>query len=141
MSIKSESVKDYDREVLKVGLSSLFWAIVKDRKKRAQYTLADLARDTGRDKPTVSRWFSAPPNWRLDTVADIASALDVDLELRAVERGSGRVFTASGPVTQCAYIDGSPVTSTSVGGISGASSVVSRPSTARNDPHFAVQVR
>lgn len=112
MKIKPESLRDYDRAVLKSGVSSLFWAVLRDRKKNRGFTLADLARATARDKAAVSRWFATPQNWRLDTVADIADALDVDVEVRAVERGTGRVFTASGPLTQSAYGDGFNVSAT-----------------------------
>ena len=90
-------LRDYDRGLLKSGLTSLFWAVIMDRKRRGKYTMLDVARATGKHKSAVSRWFSSPPNWRLETVADIASALDLDLEIRARDRATGQIFTASGP--------------------------------------------
>ncbi|MDP3635556.1 helix-turn-helix transcriptional regulator [Phenylobacterium sp.] len=93
-----KTLRDYDRGLLKSGLTSLFWAVVQDRKRRGKYTMLDVARAVGKDKSAVSRWFSSAPNWRLETVADIASALDLDLEFQARERTTGRVYTASGVV-------------------------------------------
>jgi DNA-binding phage protein len=92
-------LRDYDRGLLKSGLTSLFWAVVQDRKRHGRYTMTDVARAVGKDKSAVSRWFSSTPNWRLETVADIASALDLDLEFQARDRTTGRIYTASGMVT------------------------------------------
>ncbi len=98
-----KTLRDYDRGLLKSGLTSLFWAVVQDRKRRGKYTMLDVARAVGKDKSAVSRWFSSAPNWRLETVADIASALDLDLEFQARERTTGRIYTASGVAMPSGY--------------------------------------
>jgi transcriptional regulator with XRE-family HTH domain len=90
--------RDYDRARIKSGLFSLFWAVIADRRKHGKYTMKEFADAVGRDKSAVSRWFSDPPNYRLETAADIASALGVDLEFRARDRATGRMFTPSGPL-------------------------------------------
>lgn len=90
--------REYDRTRIKTGLFSLFWAIISDRRKSGRYTMKEFAETVGRDKSAVSRWFSDPPNWRLETAADIASALGVDIEFRARDRATGRIFTPSGPL-------------------------------------------
>lgn len=93
-----DAQSEFDRDRLRSDLFSLFWAVISDRKKRGKYTLKEVAIATKRDKSAVSRWFASPPNWQLNTVADIASALDLDLEFRARERSTGRVYCGSGLV-------------------------------------------
>lgn len=92
-----EALRDYDRALIKSGVVSLFWTAIADKKRRGKYTLQNLADALGKNKSTVSRWFSKPPNWQLETIADIASALDMDIEIRARDRSTGRIFTPSGP--------------------------------------------
>ena len=94
---RTELVNDYDRGMLRAAIASLFWAVIADRRKQG-YKLKDLADALGCDKSQVSRWFSNdPPNWQIDTIADISSALDLDLRIEAIERKTGRRFSASGP--------------------------------------------
>jgi hypothetical protein len=78
------------------ALVSLFWVVITDKKRREKYTLQKLADDVGSHKSEVSRWFSGAPNWQLKTVADIADALGLDLQIRAIDRRTGRVFAPSG---------------------------------------------
>ena len=93
-----DMLRDYDRSLLKSSLLSLFWAVISDRRGRGKYTLQQVADSVGTDKSVVSRWFAKPPNWRLDSVSDVASALGLDLEFRARERATGRIFSPSGHV-------------------------------------------
>lgn len=93
---RAELVNDFDRGMLRAAIASLFWAVISDRRKHG-YKLRDLADALGCDKSQVSRWFSNdPPNWQVDTIADIAAALDVELRIEAIERKTGQRFTASG---------------------------------------------
>ncbi len=92
-----ELVKDYDRGMLRAAIASLFWAVISDRRKQG-YKLKELADTLGCDKSQVSRWFSKdPPNWQVDTIADIAAALGLELHIEAIDRKTGQKFTASGP--------------------------------------------
>jgi ribosome-binding protein aMBF1 (putative translation factor) len=105
MSMKSTKTKknrlrDYDRLMLRSAFVSLFWSVVTERRRRGDFTLQALAKKIGCDKSALSRWFATEPNWTLDTIADLAGALDLELRVEARERGTGMVFGASGTVTK-----------------------------------------
>lgn len=90
--------------MLRSAFVSLFWGVIVERKKRPDgYTLQQLADALGTNKAEVSRWFNGEPNWTINTIAGIANALNLDLEIRAVERGTGRVFTPAGLVQPGAH--------------------------------------
>jgi hypothetical protein len=94
---KEQRLLEYDRAMPRSAFVSLFWAVISDRKRRGKYTLQMLADKLGTNKSSVSRWFSKdPPNWRIDTISDVASALQLDMEIRATDRITGTVFTSSG---------------------------------------------
>jgi hypothetical protein len=80
--------------------SSLFGVVIAYRRKTERFTFQKLADATRRNKSEVSRWFASRPNWRIDTIADIAAALDLELEIRARERTTGRVFAPFGEVRE-----------------------------------------
>lgn len=84
------------REMLRSSFVSLFWAAFQFRKKSDGYKLTDLAKDSDNDKGQLSRWFSGLPNWQINTVSDIAEALDLEIEIRAKDRKSAVIFTPSG---------------------------------------------
>jgi transcriptional regulator with XRE-family HTH domain len=89
--------RSFERGVLRAAFRSLFWAIVSERKKRAEgYTLSELAKDTSTSKHEVSRWFNGDPNWTINTIANIADAMDVDIRIEAVDRKTAEVFTPAG---------------------------------------------
>ena len=89
-TLTKAQLEHYDRLMLRSALVSLFWGVITDRKQDRGYKLQDLAEAIGMDKSGVSRWFSGnDPNWTLNTIADIANALNVDLRVEAVERGTG----------------------------------------------------
>jgi hypothetical protein len=93
-------LQNYRRQMLRSSFVSLFWSVIQHRRNTGKLQLQEVAHRLGRDKSVVSRWFSPdPPNWTLDTVADIAGALDVDLRIEAVERSTGLVFSPSGLTT------------------------------------------
>jgi hypothetical protein len=97
---KEQRLLEYDRAMLRSAFVSLFWAAISDRKRRGKYTLQMLADKLGTNKSSVSRWFSKdPPNWGIDTISDVASALQLDMEIRATDRITGAVFTSSGIAT------------------------------------------
>ena len=46
----------------------------------------------------MSRWFTRDaPNWTLNSVSDLANALDLDIRIEATDRKTGTVFTPAGP--------------------------------------------
>lgn len=121
MTSTEAELRDYDRARIKAGLFSLFWAVISDRRKRGKYTMKEFAAAVGRDKSAVSRWFSDPPNWRLETAADIANALGIDVEFRARERATGRIFTSSGALDASANVRFNPTPSSAT--MSGRSAI------------------
>lgn len=83
--------------MLRSSFVSLFWAAIMEKRKRQKYPLQLLATRLGKDKSAVSRWFSdRHPNWSMDTVADIASALDLEIRISAFDRSTGMEITPSG---------------------------------------------
>jgi hypothetical protein len=101
MSIKTRKsdpafLRSYERGMLRSAFVSLFWAIISARKKRSGYTLLTLSKAMGANKAEVSRWFKGDPNWTVNTIANIADALDVDLHISATERATGLVYTPAG---------------------------------------------
>lgn len=101
--LNRSELKEYDRQMFRSALVTLFWKVVNDRKRRSGYKLQTLADDLSVNKSTVSRWFSSTlPNWEADTVADIAGALDVDIEIRAIDRNDGTVYSSNGSKVKAA---------------------------------------
>lgn len=85
---------DYDRLMLRSSFVSLFWSALQAK----GMTMLALARKLRVDKSAVSRWFSGQPNWELDTVSDIANALDLDLTVMATDRKTRVTYTPAGPI-------------------------------------------
>src|ERR1700757_501534 len=82
----------YDRGMLRSAFVSLFWSIISHRKQQGSFALKTLSDKIGVHKSAPTRWFSGErPNWTVNTIADIANALDVDLEIRARDRVTGAV--------------------------------------------------
>jgi len=89
----SELMRDYNREMFRSSVVTAFYAALQSKKHRAGYKAQQLADTLGIHKSSVSRWFSGDlPNWELNTVSDIATALNIDLHFSACDRDSGEVF-------------------------------------------------
>ena len=43
-------------------------------------TKSELARRLGKDPAQITRWFSGPGNWTLDTVSDLLLSMDCELD-------------------------------------------------------------
>jgi len=89
-------MRAYDSGMLKSAFVSLFWTCITDRRKRGPFTFQQFAKDLNVNKGEVSRWFNGEPNWRLSTIASIANALDLDIQVTAIERSTGKIFTPAG---------------------------------------------
>jgi ribosome-binding protein aMBF1 (putative translation factor) len=89
-------MKEVDRELLRSSLVSIFYDVFSARKKHSGLTYKELAESLKVNKSQVSRWFSSLPNWELNTVSDIANALDVELVIEAIDRQSGTVYSKAG---------------------------------------------
>lgn len=91
--------KEYQREMLRSAIASLFWSVIS-KKKKTGGSMKEIAEKLAINKSVVSRWFSGrSPNWEINTIADISDALDLDLRIVAVDRKTGHVFGCSGEVT------------------------------------------
>lgn len=87
----------YDREMLRSAFSSVFWSAISFKRKAEGLTLKEVAERLGVHKSGASRWFSGKsPNWEVNTIADIAGALNLDVKLVAIDRDTGTVFSPSG---------------------------------------------
>jgi hypothetical protein len=98
-SRKSEKQQliEYDRDMLRSAFVSIFWAAITERRKHRKFTLQSLADILGIGKWAVSRWFSGdPPNWTIDTISDVAGALNLDLKVEAIDRTTGAEIRPSG---------------------------------------------
>ncbi|WP_063995513.1 helix-turn-helix domain-containing protein [Bradyrhizobium sp.] len=88
--------KAYERAMLRSAFKSLFWSVISERKKSG-LTFVAFAKAVGASKHEVSRWFNGDPNWTLNTVAAIAHALKLKLQVQAVDE-HGNVYGPSGLV-------------------------------------------
>jgi len=102
MMTDKKFARDYDRLMLRAACVSLLFSGLQFRKKREKtFGLSALARAAGKDKATLSRDFSGSPNWRLDTIADIAGALNLELRMSAVDRATGVLIGNTGEAEAC----------------------------------------
>lgn len=115
-SVKSDPkfTRSYERGMLRSAFVSLFWGIIMERKKRGGFTLQALAKALGANKGEVSRWFNGDPNWTINTIANLASALDVDFQIMAVDRATGAVFSPAGLIQTSASSQASTITTAEV---------------------------
>lgn len=90
--------RSYERSTLRDAFHSLFWAVLKEKRKTGSFTFKELAKDLGTNKAEVSRWFNGDPNWTINTIANLAHSFNVEIKLQAVDRLTGMVFTPAGPV-------------------------------------------
>ena len=99
MSTKNDKlVKEYQREMLRSAFASLFWSVISKKKKQGG-SMKDVADKLSINKSVVSRWFSGrSPNWEINTIADLADALDLDMRIEAIDRNTGHVFSCNGEV-------------------------------------------
>lgn len=87
---------EYNRGVLRGAFGSLFMLALKKERKARKLPLAELARSLGVHRSVVSKWFGGEPNWGIDTMADLALALDIELIVKARSRKTGEIYTPYG---------------------------------------------
>jgi hypothetical protein len=99
MKGRATPLGEFDRGMLRSAFVSLFWNVIAYKKAQGQYSLKRFSDELGVNKSAPSRWFSGDrPNWQINTIADIARALDVELEIQAKDRQSGVIFAPHGIV-------------------------------------------
>jgi transcriptional regulator with XRE-family HTH domain len=90
----TDRLREYDRMMLRSSFVTVFWAAIQERRKAGKFTLQGLAKALGTNKSAVSRWFSGQsPNWQVDTISDIADALNLELRIEAIDRTTGAKIT------------------------------------------------
>ena len=89
----------YNRHMLRSAFQSLFWHVLKTRKRETGFTLKALADKLGIHKSYVSRSFSEPPNWQIDKISDMAEALGIDIIVAAKDRITGKIYLPSGDLS------------------------------------------
>jgi transcriptional regulator with XRE-family HTH domain len=93
--------RQYDREMFRSSVVSLFWNLLAYRKAENGFTQQELADRVGVNKSAPSRWFSGEkPNWEANTMVDIADALGVELEIYARDRKTGERFAPYGRIRE-----------------------------------------
>ena len=91
-----ERERRFDRDLLRSSFISVFWSVFNTRRKKNGYSFKQLSEDSGIDKGAISRAFRGIPNWEIDTMADVADALGVDLIVTARDRTTGEIHTDHG---------------------------------------------
>jgi len=94
----SEYIRLYDRECLRAAFGSLLWAIVTERRKTDKANFRTLAEVVGIEKAQMLQWLDDETYWTIDTIVLIASALDFEIRIQAVDRRTGAVFTPAGRI-------------------------------------------
>jgi transcriptional regulator with XRE-family HTH domain len=90
-----------EREFLSLTLArQIFGALysaLKYRKESHDLTRAEFGERIGRDKTGVSKLLRGPGNWTIQTISDIANALEVDVEFAFFDQHDQSImFTATG---------------------------------------------
>jgi hypothetical protein len=110
-----EFLADYRRGMMRSAFVSLFWNVISYKKENGGFSLKWLADKLGIHKSLPTRWFSADrPNWTANTIADIAGALDIDIEIRARDRSTGILFAPHG-IVQTSVMSAQPQTESEPG--------------------------
>jgi len=70
----------YFRQRLKNKIFQSILAYFADVAKEGKLTKKDMANLLGKDPAQITRWFSGPNNWTLDTISDLLLAMDAELK-------------------------------------------------------------
>ena len=71
----------YCRERLRNRIFDCVIKALADRVAMGTVPRAKLAKRLGKDPAQISRWFSGPSNWTIDTISDLMLALNAELIL------------------------------------------------------------
>jgi hypothetical protein len=100
----SNDMNRYDanqRDFLGESLARRIFGAIYDalmvRKKDPGLTPTEFGERIGRDKTGVSKILRGPGNWTIKKISDVANALDLEVEVRFIDRrNTHRVFTPTG---------------------------------------------
>lgn len=95
--VSSERRRKFAAELMESAFFGAFLLAIEARKSEQALTRSELGKRMGREKTGISKLLSGPRNWQVDTISDLAEALDVRLEFALVDRLNPlRRFTATG---------------------------------------------
>ncbi len=70
----------YFRQRLKNRIFQSVLSYFTDVAKQKNLTKKDIANLLNKDPAQITRWFSSPNNWTLDTISDLLLAMDAELK-------------------------------------------------------------
>jgi transcriptional regulator with XRE-family HTH domain len=102
-SLENSRFDESEREFLGLTLErqifGAIYAAIEDRKSSHGMTRTEFGERTGRDKTGVSKLLRGPSNWTIHTIAAVANALELTVEITFVDQYDPfRVFTPTGLV-------------------------------------------
>lgn len=100
-SIEHVDTEEYDRqfvsEMLQTEVFSAFYALREFRKSNVGLTNAELGRRCGWSRSQVTKLLSAPQNWTLETIAQLAAGLGAEFKFVLIDKlDRSRNFNAGG---------------------------------------------
>jgi transcriptional regulator with XRE-family HTH domain len=85
------------RETLFREVFGAAYNVLTVRKDEIGFTRDDLAHRTGWDKTSISKILKGPANWTLKTLSDFCNAVEVDVDIKLIDRRDpDRAFTPTG---------------------------------------------
>ncbi len=98
---KSLAYKEVAFRVLDASIFGAFLLAIEARRDEDSLTQTKLAELMGRDKANISKLLEGPQNWTVQTISDLAQALDLEVEFVLHDKHKpGRQFTPTGVVDQ-----------------------------------------
>ena len=96
-SLSPSQVQEFSAHVMEAEVFGAFMLAFDTRTAEAGMTQTQLAERLGKDKTGTSKLLSAPRNWTIRTISDLAVALNVVVELSLRDRiEPTRIFTSTG---------------------------------------------
>ncbi len=93
----SPDEREFLSDLLQREIFSAFYEAAVHRKATSDLTQSDLARRIGADKARVSKLLRNHGNWTIETISDLANALDLRVEFALSDTVEPtQVFTATG---------------------------------------------
>ena len=92
IQLTQEEEKEYRKRSVHSMFQSLFWGALQDKHRR----IDDIADRTKYNKEHVRCLFRRDAWWSINAISDVAEALDLELNVEARDRTTGKVYTPSG---------------------------------------------
>ncbi len=89
----------YFRQRFKNKIYQSTLAYFVEMAKERNLTKKDIARLLNKDPAQITRWFSGPNNWTLDTISDLLLSMDAELKYEIVSLHENTVQTTRNLIT------------------------------------------